>query len=75
MNEPKKTKRRRKKCVLISQNEEKTCDFGRSALTFLPRDFVLFNPNRSLDVGIIMKAGGIKQKEEEVEKTDDNDAL
>ena len=43
MNEPKKTKWKRKKCVLIFQNEEKTCDFCRSALTFRLRDLILFN--------------------------------
>ena len=49
MNEPKKTKRKRKKCVLIFQNEEKTCDFCRSALTFRLRDLALFNPNLLLE--------------------------
>ena len=43
MNEPKKTIRRREKCVLISYNEETSCDFRRSALTFRPRDFALFD--------------------------------
>lgn len=43
MNEPKKTIRRREKCVLISWNEEKSCDFRRLVLTFRPRDFALFD--------------------------------